>query len=195
MPLRGNTDPSAQRGPAQRAGARQLYRIRCPGAPLPPAGTDSHRRPRAGGLVSRPTAIHTAPRLGLPAPTAPTEAVLCVACRASPGKAPPRPLLVGWASSTLLPRGGGRGEASPGLTPPPRVHLHTSPLARLKGPVKKLKRGCLTGKNSKGLSQGYARGPRPPGRGAGQPGLTSEHAEQPAVEVLRPPGVLADADR
>lgn len=179
MPLRGNTDPSAQRGPAQRAGARQLYHICCPGAPRATC-RDGFPLPPQGRRPGQQASSHPdGPEARAPCTQGPHRGHAVCDLQgqswegsAAPALGGPGPLSVGWAASTLLPRGGGRGEVSPGLTPPPRARLHTSPLARLKGPVKKLKRGCLTGKNSKGLSQGCARGPHPPGRGAGRPGLT-----------------------
>lgn len=85
-----------------------------------------------------------------------------------PGRLPPRPTR---RILTAAPgRRAGRGFPRPHAALAAR--LHTSLLARLKDPVRKLKRGCLTVKNFKGLSREDARGPHTPGRGAGRSGLT-----------------------
>ena len=152
-----------QQGPAQRGETRQLSCIRCPGAaratcrdgfPLPPPGGRPGQQ-----AYSRPDGL----RLGLPAPRACTEAVR--PGRPVPGRLPPRPAGSRWAgASTLLPRGGGQGEASTGLRPPPRARLHTSPSARLKDPVRKLRRGCLTVKEFQRPISGSCQGaPTPRG--------------------------------
>lgn len=164
MPLRGNTDPSAQRGPAQRAGARQLYRIHCPGAPRATRRDGFPPPPQGRRPGQQAYSCPVGPEARAPTPRSPTEAVLCAACRASPGKAPAVPTLGGPGRvHTAAPgRRAGRGFPRPHTAPEGRP-AHFPVVGQAEGPRQEAEEGLPDGKEFQRPISGMCRGPRPRG--------------------------------